>query len=384
MGKVKINTQKILYLVTEDWYFCSHRLELAEEAKRQGYDVFVLTREGAFANKIKEKGFTLVPIAIPRSITSPIKDLCAIIKLVSYFNKIKPDLVHNIALKPVLSGSIAAWFARIPVVINSYTGLGYVFISESLSLRVVRSMFIPLIRLFLRTSRIYSIVQNPDDEKILTTYGLIKKDSLSMIKGSGVDTEKFKYTEETCDTPVIVIFPARFLKDKGIYEYINAVRILRETNPTVRFVMAGDTDMGNPTSITKEELLVWINEGVVEWWGHSENMENTLSQVNIVCFPSYREGLPKVLLEAASCGRAIVTTDVPGCREVVTDGVNGLIVPAKNSIKLAEAIEKLIVAPKLRKQMGESGRERVIQNFDIQRINMETTDLYNALVKINK
>jgi glycosyltransferase involved in cell wall biosynthesis len=346
--------------------------------------VFVLTREGDFANKIKENGFTLVPITIPRSITSPIKDLCAIIKLVSYFNKIKPDLIHNIALKPVLSGSIAAWFARVPVVINFYTGLGYVFISESLSIRVVRSVLIPLVRLFLRSSRIYSIVQNSDDEKILTTYGLIRKDSLSMIRGSGVDIEKFKYTEETCDTPVIVIFPARFLKDKGIYEYIDAVRILRETNPTVRFVMAGDTDMGNPTSITKEILLNWINEGVVEWWGYSDNMEKTLSQVNIVCLPSYREGLPKVLLEAASCGRAIVTTDAPGCREVVEDGVNGLIVPAKNSIKLAEAIEKLIIAPKLRKQMGKSGREMVIQNFDMQKINMETTDLYNWLLETNK
>jgi glycosyltransferase involved in cell wall biosynthesis len=343
----------------------------------------VLTREGAFANKIKEKGFTLIPNTISRSITSPIKDLCSTINLVRYFNKIKPDLVHNIALKPVLSGSIAAWFARVPVVINSYAGLGHAFTSESFALRVLRTMLIPFVRLFLRSSSIHSIVQNSDDEEILLAYGLIKKDSLSMIRGSGVDTEKFKYTEETCDTSEIVIFPSRFLKDKGIYDYIDAVRLLRERYPKVRFVMAGDTDMGNPTSITKDELLGWIKEGIVELWGYSDDMEKTLSKVNIVCLPSYREGLPKVLLEAASCGRAIVTTDVPGCREIVKDEVNGLIVPAKNSIKLAEAIEKLIVAPKLRKQMGESGRERVIQNFDIQRINMETTDLYNALLKIN-
>jgi glycosyltransferase involved in cell wall biosynthesis len=374
--------KKIVYLVTEDWYFCSHRLDLAKAAKAQGYKVYVITRAGALADKIRENGFVLIPIMIPRGIASPIRELNIIIELVKHYKNIKPDLVHHIALKPIMSGSIAARFAKVPRVVNTFAGLGNIFISESNFTKVIRFIFISIMRLVLHTKSVFSIVQNNDDAFILNELGVINKKRTLVIPGSGVDTKKFSLTTESIDSPVVVLFASRLLKDKGIYEFIGAARLLRQKNLQISFVLVGDRDESNPTSISEEELLAWINEGVIEWWGYRDDMEKVLAQVHLLCLPSYREGLPKILLEAASRGRAIVTTDVAGCRDVVKDGVNGLLVPVKNTLDLANAIEKLATTPALRSQMGKSGSERVKKHFNLLNINLKTIDLYNELINL--
>jgi glycosyltransferase involved in cell wall biosynthesis len=345
--------KKIVYLVTEDWYFCSHRLDLAKAAKAQGYKVYVITRAGALADKIRENGFVLIPIMIPRGIASPIREL-------------------NIIIEPIMSGSIAARFAKVPRVVNTFAGLGNIFISESNFTKVIRFIFISIMRLVLHTKSVFSIVQNNDDAFILNELGVINKKRTLVIPGSGVDTKKFSLTTESIDSPVVVLFASRLLKDKGIYEFIGAARLLRQKNLQISFVLVGDRDESNPTSISEEELLAWINEGVIEWWGYRDDMEKVLAQVHLLCLPSYREGLPKILLEAASRGRAIV----------VKDGVNGLLVPVKNTLDLANAIEKLATTPALRSQMGKSGSERVKKHFNLLNINLKTIDLYNELINL--
>lgn len=372
--------KKILYLVTEDWYFRSHRLALAEAALRQGYEVHVVTRTGEYAAEIAETGFNFHPLSMSRSIGSLSGELGTFVELCRYYRNIKPDLIHHIALKPVLMGSVAAWITRVPVVVNSYTGLGFLFISDSLFSRIFRHVMLPVLSLLLKGRRYYSIVQNSDDRALLTKAGLINDERTALIRGSGVDTGTFSCSPECKAEQPVVLFASRLLKDKGILEFIDAVRQLRDKNVQARFVVVGDVDGGNPTSIDPGLIRHWVADGLIEWWGHRADMHNVFSQVHIVCLPSYREGLPKVLLEAAACGRPLVTTDVPGCREVVCDGVNGILVQARDSTGLAEAIHKLIGSPGLRRQMGQAGRKIVMDNFDMERINSETTALYGKLM----
>jgi glycosyltransferase involved in cell wall biosynthesis len=376
----EIKSKKILYLVTEDWYFWSHRLALAEDAKREGYTVYIVTNQGRHAASLAVKGFILLNLKIHRSIGSPKNEISTVFKLVKLYKHIKPDLVHHIALKPILIGTIAAWLSRVPAVVNAYTGLGYLFISNTLNSRIFNYMVVPFLALIMRNKRFFSIVQNPDDQAVLNNMKLIQSDRSFLIKGSGVDIEKFTFSREPDSESPIVLFASRLLKDKGIIEFIEAVKSLRERNVAARYVLVGNRDGANPTSISEEDLQEWIDQGIIEWWGYREDMADVFRQVHIVCLPSYREGLPKVLLEAAASGRPIVTTDVPGCREVVLDGVNGLLVPVRDHEKLADALQTLIGSPSLRVRMGSAGRARVVDNFSIHRVNQATLDLYNMLL----
>lgn len=370
----------ILYLVTEDWYFWSHRKILAERTLKEGYKVIVVTNPGSYADKMTAIGIEVVPITMARSIASPIKEINSVLKLIEIHKKYKPDLVHNISLKPILLGSIAAWIAGVPRVINAYTGLGYLFISSSWSSSIFKKVVTPFLSLLFKREQFYSIVQNKDDEALLMEQGLVKTEKYSLISGAGVDTSHFKYTpEEPTDTP-IVMFASRLLVDKGVREFIEACKILRTRNIGANYVVVGDVDEGNPSSINKSELNSWLEDQVVEWWGHRDDMYNVICSANVVCLPSYREGLPKILLEAASVGRAIVTTDVPGCRNIVTNNINGLIVNAKDAISLADAMESLVCSPAVRIEMGKAGRTLVENKFDVNIINRKTIDLYNLML----
>jgi glycosyltransferase involved in cell wall biosynthesis len=376
----EIKPRKILYLVTEDWYFWSHRLALAEAAKREGHTVYIVTNQGRYAASLAVKGFILLDLKIHRSVGSPVNELSTVLKLAKLYRHIKPDLVHHIALKPIVIGSMAAWLSRVPTVVNAYTGLGYLFITNTYNSLVFKHLAVPFLTLIMRSKRYYSIVQNPDDEAMLDNLGLTRPDRTLLIKGSGVDVDTFMPNSEPDSDSPIVLFASRLLKDKGIMEFIEAVKVLRQRNNPARCVLVGDRDEANPTSISEEDLQEWIDQGIIEWWGYREDMADVFSQVHIVCLPSYREGLPKVLLEAAASGRPIVTTDVPGCREVVLDGVNGLLVPVRDHEKLADALQTLIGSPSLRVRMGSAGRARVVDNFSIHRVNQATLDLYNMLL----
>ncbi len=373
--------KKILYLVTEDWYFWSHRLALARAVRKQGYEVFVMTRSGEYTESINAEGLILLPLAMNRSIGSLAGELITLSTIFRIYREIKPDVVHHIALKPVVLGSIAARFARVPVVVNSYTGLGFLFISDSKLSRLFRRFLLPLLSCFLKGNRVNNIVQNTTDRDLLISLGLVVSSRTTLIRGSGVDMKIFNYTQEVVTDRPIVLFASRLLRDKGISEFIDAARLLKSTGCNARFVVAGDIDPGNPTSTSHELVGQWVADGLIEWWGHRVDMPSVFSQVNIVCLPSYREGLPKVLLEAAACGRAIVTTDVPGCSDVVVDGVNGLMVPVRNPVRLAEAIRTLVDSAELRNKMGLAGRKYVEASFDVDAVNAETISLYNQLLE---
>jgi len=373
---------RILYLVTEDWYFCSHRLPLARAAKKAGHDVIVVTHTSECADLVRAEGFKLIPINFPRSLRRPWQDIGTLFSLLKIYRQERPDIIHHVALKPVVYGSLMALYAgrsKPHVIVNALTGLGFVFTSQSLFARTMRILVIPQLRFLLRRENNHVILQNSDDRKMLVSLGLVNPDRISLIRGAGVDTETFKPHPEADGSPVVMLV-SRILRDKGVEEFVQAAGRLLAEGVQARFVLVGDADPENPSSLSRRKLEKWHAEGVVEWWGKQENMPEIYHQTHIVCLPSYREGLPKVLLEAAASGRPIVATDVPGCREIVIDGDNGLLVPVRDASALAGALKKLIECPDMRKQMGARGRALVERGYSEGKIVRETLELYGRLL----
>lgn len=368
---------KIIFFVTEDWVFCSHRLPLAIAAKTAGFDVAVITREVNHGELIRESGIRVIPFDMSRRSMNPFKELVTILRLCLIYWHERPDIVHQVAVKPVLYGSVAAQITGIPHVINALTGLGWLFTSASKRARLLQAI-VRLAFYFLLT-RGKVIVQNDDDAVELQDMGIAKQ-HINLIRGSGVNTADYAaHPESDADIPIVVL-PARMLWDKGVGEFVEAATQLKKRGVNARFVLVGDPDAQNPASVPTQQLITWHKEGMVEWWGKREDMPRILIQSHIVCLPSYREGLPKSLLEAASCGRPIVTTDVPGCREIVHDGDNGFLVEARNAAALADALAKLLANPELRQQMGQRGRERVLNEFSQEIIVAQVLTLYREVL----
>ncbi len=374
-----IRLPKLLFLVTEDWYFCSHRLPIAIEAKRRGFDVVVATNVNGYGDFIESQGITLIALNIDRGNLNPWKELAAIRQLIKVYKNEKPDIVHHVAMKPVLYGSFAAWVTNVPRVVNALAGMGYLFISQHLKTRVFRLGLIYVLSIIFRRNGSRLILQNEDDAGMLIRMNAVRPRDVVLIRGSGVDTEVFYPNAESCDIPVVMLV-SRMLSDKGIMEFVEAARLLKAQNISARFVMVGDIDLHNPAAIDESLLAAWHNEGVIEWWGKRDDIPSVLQQAHVVCLPSYREGLPKVLLEAAACGRPIVTTDVPGCREVVKHGENGLLVPVRAITELANALKLLIERPALRQKMGARGRKIAVAEFAVEKVVAETIALYEELL----
>ena len=370
-------TPKIIFFVTEDWVFCSHRLPLAVAAKTAGFDVAVITREVNHGELIRQSGIRVIPFDMSRRSMNPFKELVTILRLCLIYWHERPDIVHQVSVKPVLYGSVAAQITGIPHVINALTGLGWLFTSASKRARLLQAI-VRLAFYFLLT-RGKVIVQNNDDAVELQDMGIAKQ-HINLIRGSGVNTADYAaHPESDADIPIVVL-PARMLWDKGVGEFVEAATQLKKRGVNARFVLVGDPDTQNPASVRTQQLITWHKEGMVEWWGKREDMPWILIQSHIVCLPSYREGLPKSLLEAASCGRPIVTTDVPGCREIVHDGDNGFLVEARNAAALADALAKLLANPELRQQMGQRGRERVLNEFSQEIIVAQVLTLYREVL----
>lgn len=363
----------LLYVVTEDWYFWSHRLELARAARDAGFDVAVATRVGAHGPRIEGEGFALHPLRLRRSSLNPLLELAAVAELRTLYLLVRPSLVHHVALKPVLYGSVAARLARVPAVVNALTGMGFVFTSRRVKARLLRPAVVAAFRVALRRSQV--ILQNDADRDVLVGAGAATADQVSIIRGSGVDTSRFVPTPEP-DGPLVVVLPARMLWDKGVGEFVAAARLLRTEGLAARFLLVGERDAENPSAVPEAQLQTWHAEGVVEWLGRRDDMTRILEQAHVVCLPSYREGLPKALLEAAASARAIVTTDVPGCRDVVRDGDNGLLVPRGDTAELAAALRRLLQEPETRRRMGAAGRQRAEAEFAISRITEESLAVY--------
>jgi glycosyltransferase involved in cell wall biosynthesis len=377
MEKNKVrNKPKLLFVVTEDWYFVSHRLPLAVAALEVGFNVVVATRVRKHAGIIQEAGIRLIPFEMSRRVGNPLRELWSLFLL---YRRERPDIVHHVALKPVLYGSIAACMSRLPAQVNAVAGLGWLFISRSRLARLVSPTIRWMLARLLSAPQCRVIVQNPDDDNLLRQAG-VPPSRLRMVRGSGVDTSMFSPAPKPPE-PICVVMATRILWDKGVGEFVEAARCLKVTVPEVRFVLVGEPDLDNPASVPEMTLKAWNKENIVEWWGHSDAMPKIFQMAHVVCLPSYREGLPKVLIEAAACGKPIVTTDVPGCREVVRDGDNGLLVPVRDSAALASALLRLIKNSELRTQMGKRSREIALAEFSSEHIIAQTLDIYKELVE---
>jgi glycosyltransferase involved in cell wall biosynthesis len=370
---------RLLFLVTEDWYFCSHRLPLAVAAREAGFDVSVATRVREHADEIRRAGVEPIPIGLSRRSANPYRELRALREIVRTYRAAKPDIVHHVALKPVIYGSLAARLAGVPAVVNALAGLGYLFSSRDRRARLVRPVVEAAFRALLDRPGSQLVVQNPDDLRLLLGERVVGPDRAVLIRGSGVDTTRFVPAPEPEGVPLIVL-PARMLRDKGVFEFVAAAAQLKNDGIAARFALVGDPDPDNPASIPAATLQRWSDSGAAEWWGWRDDMVTVFQQCHVVCLPSYREGLPKALIDAAACGRAIVTCDVPGCREVVREGENGLLVPPRDSAALAAALRRLVEDAGLRRGMGERSRARAVAEFSVERVIARTLGLYRELL----
>lgn len=365
--------KKLLFFVTEDWYFVSHRLPLAIAAKNAGYNVGVVTHVRQCGQIIRDAGLTIIHFEISRSGMNPLRELLSLARLMVIFFRERPHVAHNVAMKPVLYGGIAARLVGVPQVVNAIAGMGWLFTSNAGLARWLN----PLVRRWLRWAlgkTGIALVQNADDAQLLLRLR-VPASRIRVIAGSGVDLEKFHVMPESVTTPV-VLFPSRLLWDKGIAEFVAAARTIKQRGVCARFVVAGAPDRSNPSSVSYGDIASWVNAETVEYIGWVVDMPKCLAESHIVCLPSYREGLPKSLIEAAAAGRPIITTDTPGCREVVRHGDNGLLVPCRNVEKLVDALMQLIGDPVMRQTMGARGRARAEQEFGLKTIVDQTLALY--------
>lgn len=369
---------RIIYLIPNDWYFWTHRLHLAQAARDAGYEVTIATLPGEYVERIKAEGFIFHPLKLQRLNATPWTELKTIADIVSLHRRVRPDIVHQVTLRVVLYGSIAAKITHIPTV-NAITGLGYLFIANGLKERVLRNILALIFRFFLKGHNV-TIFQNEDDRGAFLQRKIVKENQTVLIAGAGVNTQEFAPTPEPEGIPTILL-TARMLKDKGIIELVEASRLLKQRGNIFRVILAGMLDPGNPTAITEQEINEWQADGLVEWVGQQSDIAQRLVQCHIVCLPSYREGLPLSLIEAAAAGRPIVTTDVPGCREIVREGWNGLLVPAKDSVALAEALQKLMQDAQLRKQFGSNGRQLALEKFTQETVIQQTMKVYQTLIQ---
>lgn len=373
---------KILFLVSEDWYFWSHRLAIAQAALENGLDVVVATRINQHADEIEKAGFKLVPINMLRGSMNVLHDLVTFFCLVKTYKLEKPDLVHHVALKPIIYGSWAARCAGVPWVVNAFAGLGNVFVARDFKGHILRKFISIALKSALSRKNIRVIFQNEDDLNLFLAKRLVSDDRAFLIKGSGVDTELFYPGQVKKGLPIVVL-ASRMLWTKGVGDFVEVARILKKRGIKARMVLLGSPDDMNPSSINVWQLQQWNDEGIVEWWGWSEEIPSILQQSSVAVLPSsYGEGVPKFLIEAASAGLPIVTYDVPGCREIVRDGENGLLVPLQNIQLLARAIENLVENPDMRKKMGERSREIAKDEFSQEHIIQETLALYKELLGV--
>lgn len=369
---------RILFVLAEDAWFWSHRLPLARAARAAGFDVGVVTNSHASAEPLRREGFAFFHHDFRRAGINPLHDLRTIRRLAVLYRRFKPDLVHHVAMKPVLFGSIAARLAGVRNVVNAVSGLGFALTSEAMVARAIRPALVTGLRRVLRNPGTRLIVQNLDDADFFVERRLIANDRVRLVRGVGVCTRTFDLTPEPDGVPLVVL-PSRLIGEKGVREFVAAARRVKETGAAVRFALVGGVD-ANPTSLTQQELDAIAREGVVEVWGHRSDMRAVYHAANIVCLPSYREGLPKALLEAAACGRAIVATDVPGCRDVVQHGETGLLVQPREVESLVGALLCLVRDPALRRRFGAAGRKLVLQEFTESRAVDDTLAVYGELL----
>ena len=377
---VSHDRRKILFVVNDAGFFKSHRLQLAQEAVARGYEPVVVCGTSTGEAALGEFGIRCRSFGLSRSGLNPLRDLTSFVQLLRIYRDEAPDIVHHVTIKPVIYGTLASRFARVPAVVNAIPGMGFVFTQLGFRARVIRNLVNVLYRAALSHDNMRFIFQNREDLQSFVEHTVIPEKLTYLIRGSGIDLSEFPFTPEP-PGPVSFMLVARMLSDKGIREFVGAARSVRVLQPQWRFVLVGGVDPGNPSSLTEAELEAWHAEGVVEWLGHRTDIRALLAQSHVVCLPSYREGLPKSLLEASGIGRPMIASNVPGCREVVRDGITGLLVEPRDSTALADAMLRLGQDQVLRTRMGRAARERAEALYSIEDVVRDTFLIYDELLR---
>lgn len=385
MGNSAQNTatrrRVVLFHVSVDWYFCLHWLPLARAVRAEGYDVALMTSstDPELVQRIESAGLRLHLIPLSRQGMSPLQEWRSLRAILRVLRAERPVLVHAIAQKPILYCALAARLAQGPAMVATLAGMGYIFTSDRLRARWLRAVVVLAYRRLLAPPRVRVIVQNPDDRaQLLHSTGV----AATLIRGAGVDLNRFR-PELPPDRPVTIMLASRMLWDKGVKEFVGAARLLRQDGLDVRCVLVGKPDASNPSAIPARQLQGWHETGDVEWWGYRSEMAAVLAQAHIVCLPSYREGLPTILIEAAAAGLPLVATDVAGCREVVRPGVNGALVPVRDAAALADAIEVLAGDSALRESYGRASRRIAEEEFGIESVASATLEIYRSVLELN-
>ncbi len=372
----------LLYLVTEDWFFCSHFLERACAAQEAGYSVIVATRDADHAATIRARGLTLVPIDFDRSGRNPFRDIITITAIRKIYRQLRPDIVHHIALKPILYGTLVARALDIPAIINAPVGLGNLFTATDHRARMLRVAVKAALKRLLNPAKSHVIFENADDRSECIREGMAHPEASTVIPGAGIAVETYRPVPEPSGAPLVML-AARMLWHKGVADFVAAAKRLRTRGIKARFMLAGGPDTANPAQIPVSQLQAWHDEGHVEWVGFRTDVPELLQKAHIFCLPTfYREGLPKAILEAMATARPVVTTDVAGCRDAIRHGQDGLLVAPKDVSALADALQRLIENPALRIELGQSARERAIAEFADHRIIALTLAQYSRLCPI--
>lgn len=366
---------KILYLVTEDFAFCSHRLPMALAAQKAGFQVGVVCRVAGHGDIIKSHGFDLYPIEWQRRSINPFRAWQEIRAIAKIYKDAQPDIVHHVALKPVIFGSIAARIAKVHAVINAMIGLGYLFISNSFKARIMRWVAVQLMRILYHPRNVYAVMQNRDDLNLLTRLKILAPKRTHLIRGSGIEVDHYAPLPEPPAPPIVFGYVGRMLKDKGVEALVDAYNIAR-TRISTGLILAGMPDPENPATISDTKMKEWAQLPGLEWRGQVSDIRTVWQDCHVAMLPSRREGLPKSLMEAAACERALIATDVPGCREIVVNGENGFMVPMDNANELARAMVILAEDSALRAHFAAASRRMVMSDLSADAVGTKIVALY--------
>lgn len=374
---------KIILFANTDWYLYNFRRSLALALREAGHDLLLVSPPGEYGEKLRALGLRWQPVPMDRRSLNPLREAGLLWHLRGLFKRERPDLVHSFTIKCAVYGSLAARAAGVPARVNAVAGLGYVFISPSLRARLLRPPVKALLRAALGGAGARLILQNPDDVALFERAALVDARAVRLIRGSGVDCRRFvaaERSERAAGAPMRVLLAARLLWDKGLGEFVEAARMLKAQGRDLRFLVAGTPDPGNPATVDVARVRAWVDEGLIEWLGHVQDMPALFAGVDAKVLPSYREGLPKSLIEAAACALPLVTTDVPGCREVVTHERDGLLVPVRDAAALAAAIARLHDDPELAARLGRAAQDKALREFDEGVVIAKTIDVYRELL----
>jgi glycosyltransferase involved in cell wall biosynthesis len=370
---------RLLFIVNDTGFFVSHRLPVAVAAREAGFEIDLAALDTGGLEKVRAHGITYHPLAVDRTGVNPLRDVRLLCQLVRLIRAVRPTIMHTVTIKPVLYGGIAARWLKVPSLVCAVSGLGLVFVGGDRKASSVRWVVRALYRLALGHRNSCAIFQNPDDCRHMVDAGLVASEQTVLIRSSGVDVAIFQPSPPPPGPP-IVILPARLLWPKGVGEFVEAARLLLQGGVAIRMALVGEPPPQHRASVTRSMIEAWVDQGLIEWWGHQSDMAQVYARSHIVCLPSYYgEGVPRALIEAAACGRPIVTTDTPGCREVVRHEENGLLVAPRAPKALADALRALAENAALRIEMGRRGRERAVAEFSLDRVVAATLAVYERL-----